>query len=709
MNWKKILHSGICLLVVLAILLNCVPVKVEAVALEAALGIGVAACLILMTAGVIFNPQTVEDIQAIGQNFQTFMYKWGTEAEKLDEVQEWFSGLSLLDPEDEDGPKHPNRTTVNLARGLLVGISLWVASIALNKNEVQDPNGSSYYTYSVNGGSSAGQVGHLFVDISSAKSFLAYAHLNNLAMIYAVSSNYLVGWFWDEQDILCLGLWENPSGVSHVNLLRPHALDDLTLVNSCWPLDLSIPIFYNQEIAAKSSLWSKQTVYSFNWNCPAWTKTYGLSYLRHDEGSSSWTVFSSTTFANGSLWPEGVAWANFSKPANLSNVSWIEVVPSIGDPLVLGDVQSDLESGTISEEEVPLVDFNYADVLPQGKPVLESIQDLSAKFTSGELTVDQYLEMVQASDPNVGRPGWVKNIALFTSLTYTQGAAAEPLEVEVEVLEGSTASYEWYRYGTDPDGNVYPVECLGTGPSFCPPTAEVGTAYYYCRAAVTDAQGMVAYNYSTSAEVEVVPGTSVEPGTGTDSEVNPDSIGQQDSKTFWEKLPQVITQPLEALGTTVVEGVRDIFVPSQDYLTDKVDTLSKQFPFITPVVTLAKTISLGFKDVEPEPPIIYLHLEDTRGSYDLGGTVPFIDMTWYSEYKPVGDALLSSLLWVVFIWRLFRQLPGLIAGMPGEYNARILDVLNVTPPSRSISAEVHRQSNRQAVRDAVKRKGAGKK
>ncbi len=163
------------------------------------------------------------------------------------------------------------------------------------------------------------------------------------------------------------------------------------------------------------------------------------------------------------------------------------------------------------------------------------------------------------------------------------------------------------------------------------------------------------------------------------------------------------------LADALTNALSKVFVPSEDYLTAKVDALASNFPFITPIVTLARAISVGFSQEDPEPPVIYIHLEDARGSYVFGDTVPFIDMTWYAEFKPIGDALLSSLLWVVFVWRLFRQLPGLIAGMPGDYNARILDALHITPPSRNMAMEVQRQSNREAIKTAAKNKGGGSK
>ena len=183
--------------------------------------------------------------------------------------------------------------------------------------------------------------------------------------------------------------------------------------------------------------------------------------------------------------------------------------------------------------------------------------------------------------------------------------------------------------------------------------------------------------------------TGATSSTVPDAGTAPDSISNVGATTFWDTLKKTIAS---------------IFIPSQDYLTAKVDALASYFPFVAPIVTLARTISLGFDVAEPEPPIIYLHLEDTRGSYNLGGTVPFIDMSWYAEYKPIGDALLSSLLWVVFIWRQFRQLPGLISGMPGEFNSRVLDVLHISLPSRSMATEVQRQRIKETVRKEAKKK-----
>lgn len=86
-----------------------------------------------MACGVAFAPQTVNDVVAIGDSFRTSMYQWGTGAEKLDEVEEWFGSLIIYDGgSDLDGDGEddsPNERKVHLARGLLTGIAAWVGSV----------------------------------------------------------------------------------------------------------------------------------------------------------------------------------------------------------------------------------------------------------------------------------------------------------------------------------------------------------------------------------------------------------------------------------------------------------------------------------------------------------------------------------------------------------------------------------------------------
>jgi hypothetical protein len=144
MNWKRIGRALVCLLVVCCLILNMAPVRAQALILADDIAIGIVALLILMACGVAFAPQTVNDVVAIGNSFQTYMYQWGTSAQKLDEVEEWFGSLVIYNGGsdlDGDGEEDtPHERTVHLARGLLVGISAWVCSVILGTTKIETPS-----------------------------------------------------------------------------------------------------------------------------------------------------------------------------------------------------------------------------------------------------------------------------------------------------------------------------------------------------------------------------------------------------------------------------------------------------------------------------------------------------------------------------------------------------------------------------------------
>ena len=77
-----ILRTLICILLICCLLVDISPVRAKAIAVADDIAIGITACLILMAAGVVFAPKTAADITAIGNSMSTYMYQWGTEAER---------------------------------------------------------------------------------------------------------------------------------------------------------------------------------------------------------------------------------------------------------------------------------------------------------------------------------------------------------------------------------------------------------------------------------------------------------------------------------------------------------------------------------------------------------------------------------------------------------------------------------------------------
>lgn len=136
-----------------------------------------------------------------------------------------------------------------------------------------------------------------------------------------------------------------------------------------------------------------------------------------------------------------------------------------------------------------------------------------------------------------------------------------------------------------------------------------------------------------------------------------------------ESLGETITNAWDAAIEAILNGIRDIFVPSADFLTAKVDALRSEFSFADSIITSGEYIGNSLQGLGTEPPVIYINLANNRGPYDLGGEVAFLDLRWYAEYKPVGDAIISAFLWLLFVWRLYVKAPGIIRGLPGDIEA----------------------------------------
>ena len=134
-----------------------------------------------------------------------------------------------------------------------------------------------------------------------------------------------------------------------------------------------------------------------------------------------------------------------------------------------------------------------------------------------------------------------------------------------------------------------------------------------------------------------------------------------------------IWEAIKAIPGLIAEAFADVlalaFVPAEGYLDAEVTSLCAQYPLADSCMNLITSFHDAFSGLGGEPPVIYIHLEDYEGSYNIGGTVPILDMRWYARYKPTVDTLLSSLLWIFFIWRVLVHAPSIISGVAGDVEA----------------------------------------
>lgn len=149
------------------------------------------------------------------------------------------------------------------------------------------------------------------------------------------------------------------------------------------------------------------------------------------------------------------------------------------------------------------------------------------------------------------------------------------------------------------------------------------------------------------------------------------SISAAITEFFTVTFPAWITDVKEwalALPKTLVDAIvlalSAVFVPAAGYWDAKVAALQARFPLFNSILTTGKGFTGFFSGLGSRPPIIYIDL-GSSASWAMGGRTIFLDLTWYSQYKPTMDTVIAGFLWLLFAWRFFLRLPGLLRGEVG--------------------------------------------
>lgn len=116
---------------------------------------------------------------------------------------------------------------------------------------------------------------------------------------------------------------------------------------------------------------------------------------------------------------------------------------------------------------------------------------------------------------------------------------------------------------------------------------------------------------------------------------------------------------IEGLISGFRELLISLFVPSDGYLDAKVLQLRTKFSFADGIIKIVKGFDSALTGTAP--PIVKLGSLDESNKYGINNYV-LMDLVWFKRYKPTTDIILSAALWVIFIWRMFIKLPGIIAG-----------------------------------------------
>lgn len=136
-----------------------------------------------------------------------------------------------------------------------------------------------------------------------------------------------------------------------------------------------------------------------------------------------------------------------------------------------------------------------------------------------------------------------------------------------------------------------------------------------------------------------------------------------------------IWEAIKAIPGLIADAIANVlslaFAVSDTFIATKVDALTAKYPYLETFIGLGSSLKAFFLNLGSKPPIIYIDLGAATGSYFFGGRQAFIDLTWYSDYKPTMDAILGAFIWLWLAWRVFHALPGIINGMSGTVGERV--------------------------------------
>lgn len=188
-------------------------------------------------------------------------------------------------------------------------------------------------------------------------------------------------------------------------------------------------------------------------------------------------------------------------------------------------------------------------------------------------------------------------------------------------------------------------------------------------------------------------------------DISPDLGGIADALTALLNFLASIIRTIGSLVETLLEGLLHLFVPSQEDWDDinlQFATLTAPFDWIREFIAeAASNISLllfgsnvtdfeveetedvelvrGISGSTVDPDIVYdpnsgapkIPVRFSNSSSEYFSNIEdayIIDMSWYAPFKPVGDIIVVAFCWLMFVWRVLHDLPGIINGATGAFD-----------------------------------------
>lgn len=114
--------------------------------------------------------------------------------------------------------------------------------------------------------------------------------------------------------------------------------------------------------------------------------------------------------------------------------------------------------------------------------------------------------------------------------------------------------------------------------------------------------------------------------------------------------------------------LKDLFMPDTDAIQAEWEFIQSKFQFWLDARDFVQEILNSIKSMQGVPPEAIeftLTAPDTVWFKGLSGTAVAIDLSWFASYRSSVHVIASAFIWIVYLWKIFHVLPGIISGASG--------------------------------------------
>lgn len=123
-----------------------------------------------------------------------------------------------------------------------------------------------------------------------------------------------------------------------------------------------------------------------------------------------------------------------------------------------------------------------------------------------------------------------------------------------------------------------------------------------------------------------------------------------------------VTTAFQSVGQFILDGIKNLFLPSEGFFGDKIDGIKDKFSFVDSIKESYDDFLLVLEDTTDEVPKISINLSNVDSKYNYGDTALALDMSWYADFKPFVDVIIIAFAYLGYMFLVYKRLPDIING-----------------------------------------------